>query len=132
MYSFSLLQKNRERFPLPDFFKGRGPDTGYQLQPCTKEGCIFFPFSLACKQAPKWRKMKIDDKVSRAWPEGEKWLGWGVAVDFVLIPPINPLASCNTNVNGWGESKQSLHPTPTTSTTTTTTILSPPGDARLA
>ena len=34
--------------------------------------------------------------------------GGGVAVDFVLIPPINPLVSCNTNVNGWGESKQSL------------------------
>ena len=34
--------------------------------------------------------------------------GGGVAVDFVLIPPINPLASCNTNVNGSVESKQSL------------------------
>ena len=34
--------------------------------------------------------------------------GRGVAVDFVLIPPINPLVSCNTNVNGRGESKQSL------------------------
>ena len=54
--------------------------------------------------------MKIDDKVSQAWPGGEKWLwgGGGGAVDFVLIPPINPLVSCNTNVNGWGESKQSL------------------------
>ena len=52
--------------------------------------------------------MKIDDKVSQAWPGGEKWLGGGVAVDFVLIPPINPLVSCNTNVNGRGESKQSL------------------------
>ena len=50
--------------------------------------------------------MKIDDKVSQAWPGGEKWLGGGgVAVD---LPPINPLASCNTNVNGRGESKQSL------------------------
>ena len=55
---------------------------------------------------PKWRKTKIGDKVSQAWPGGEKWLG-GVAVDFVLIPPINPLASCNTNVNGSVESKQS-------------------------
>ena len=53
--------------------------------------------------------MKVDDKVSQAWPGGEKWLGGGVvAVDFVLIPPINPLVSCNTNVNGRGESKQSL------------------------
>ena len=46
--------------------------------------------------------MKIDDKVIQACPGGEKWLGGGVAVDFVLIPPINPLVSCNTNVNGRG------------------------------
>ena len=53
--------------------------------------------------------------------------GGVVAVDFVLIQPINPLASCNTNVNGSVESKQSLQAPPTT-----TTIFSHPGDAQLA
>ena len=39
-------------------------------------------------------------------------VGGGVAVDFFFIPPINPLASCNTNVNGSVESKQSLQAPP--------------------